>query len=144
MPITSVSILSASAAANLSAPVVLDYLSGKPVMWWATVASSVGTGDFTVQFTLDDIQITGYSTVYPQTGSPTTPPSTAAIWGSVSSGPYTTVTTSGSVGVHFSSSSIFPDGVYGFFPSPPCALRLSASATSSCPITLKVVQGTGG
>jgi len=140
MPATSVSISNASAAPTASAPVALDWRGGTPVLWQVTISSSVATGDFTVQYTLDDISLTTYSSVYPRTGSPTAYPSTTTVWAAVSSTPYTTLSTTGSAGVHFTSSTIFPDGISGVFPASPAALRLYSSATSSGIITLKVIQ----
>lgn len=142
MSVTSVSILGASTAVAASAPVVINWRGGKPVFWQVVVSSSLATGDFTVQYTLDDLQLTTYVSTYPPTGSPTA--ATANVWAAVSSNPYTTIPSTGGPGIHFASSSIFPDGVYGTFLAPPCALRLYSTATSSGILTLRVVQGDGG
>ncbi len=111
--------------------------------WSLTTNSSVGTSDFTLQASYDDIQLTTYSTIYPPTGSPTYLSSTAAVWGGISSNPYLTMATSAAP-VHFTSSTIWPDGVSGIFLAVPCALRLYSTASSSNIISLRVVQGTGG
>lgn len=146
MPQTSVTIASASAAVAASSPVVLNWRGGRPVLWQVTVSSSLATGDFTVQYTLDDVQLTTYSTVYPPVGSPTVAPSVGA-WTAVSSG-FSPTSISGSSTAntpqHFTSSTIFPDGICGTFFAPPCALRLYSTNTSSGVLILKVVQGDGG
>ena len=140
--ITSVS-LSTSAVPGPSAPIVLNWRSGKPVAWQITTNSSVATSDFTVQASYDDLQLTPYSTVYPPTGSPTYLSSVAAVWGGISSLPYLTLGTSAAP-VHFTSSALWPDGISGVFLAPPAALRLFSTASSSNIITLKVVQADGG
>ena len=139
MPITSVS-LSTSAVPGPSPTVTCNWRGGKPVFCQVTISSSVAVGDFTLQYTLDDIQLTTYSTIYPPTGSPTVAPS-VAVWAAVSSTPYTTISTTGSVGVHFTSSTIFPDGFAYTFIAPPTALRLFSTSMSSGILTLKAVQG---
>ncbi len=141
MPLTSVSITSASTG-TASAPIALNWRGGRPVLWQVVVSSSIATGDFTVQYTLDDIQLTTYSTAYPPVGSPTV--ATVNIWSALSSTPYTTVSSTGSVGIHFNSSNIFPDGISGTFLAPPCALRLFSTTISSGILTMRVVQGDGG
>jgi hypothetical protein len=138
MPITSVS-LSTGAVPGPSAPVAINWRSGKPVAWSITTNSSVAASDFTLQASYDDIQLTPYSTVYPPTGSPTYLSSVAAVWGGISSNPYLTMATSAAA-VHFTSSALFPDGISGVFLAPPAALRLFSTASSSNIITLKVVQ----
>lgn len=144
MPVTSVSIQTASAAAATSNVVVCNWRCGKPIFWNVTVSSSIALGDFTVQYTLDDIQLTTYlsSLAFPPTGSPTAA-STTVYWSAVSSNPYTTVGSTGAAGVHFNSSNIFPDGVSGTFLAPPAALRIYSTSTSSGVLTLKVIQADG-
>lgn len=142
MPNISVS-LSTSAVPGPTSPVALNYGGGRPVVWRVTTNSSVALGDFTVQYTLNDIQQTTNSSIYPPTGSPTLGTSTV-IWSAISSSPFTTVPTSGAIGVHFTSSLIWPDGVTGYFPAAPAALRLYSSAGSSNILTLTVIQGDGG
>jgi hypothetical protein len=141
MPVTSVS-LSTSAVPGPSSPIVLNWRSGRPVAWSVTTNSSLATSDFQVQATYDDIQLTPYSTVYPPTGSPTYLSSVFAVWGSISSTPYLNLGSStADAPQHFTSSTIFPDGVTGVFLAPPTALRLYSTASSSNIISLKVVQG---
>jgi hypothetical protein len=142
MPVTSVS-LSTSAVPGPSAPIVLNWRGGRPVAWFVTTSSSLATSDFQIQATYDDIQLTPYSTIYPPTGSPTYLSSVFAVWGGISSNPYLTLGTSAAP-VHFTSSTIFPDGVSGVFLAPPAALRLYSTASSSNIIMLKVVQADGG
>ena len=108
------------------------------------ISCQLATGDVTVQYTLDDVELTTYSASYAPSGGPTFDLSTATWWSIVSSTPYLTIPTTGSVGIHFNSSLIWPDGVSGTFLSPPCALRIYSTATSSCIMTLKAVQADGG
>ena len=144
MPITSVTV-SASSGAVISNPIALDWRGAKPVTWRVTTSSSVGTGDFTVQYTLNDIMLSAYSTTYPPVGVVAGLPSTIAVWSIISSYPYTTVVgATGAIGLHFNSSVIFPDGAYGFFPTAPAAMRLMSTGTSSNLLTLTVLQGEGG
>ena len=138
MPAVSVSIQSASAAVAASNAVALNWRGGRPVIWQVTVSSSVATGDFTVQYTLNDIQQTVYTATaaYPPTGSGTVAPS-GVVWAAISSAV-------GTAGTHYTSSTLFPDGLTGTFTAPPAALRIYSSATSSGVLTLSVVQGDGG
>ena len=96
--------LGAMTAANVgpSNPIALNWRSGRPVMllWRVTCSiSSVAIGDFTVQWTTHDIQLTTNSSIYPPTGSVTTSlPATTAVWSAISSTPYGNSPTSGSAG----------------------------------------------
>ena len=85
--------LGAMTAANVgpSNPIALNWRSGRPVLWRVTCSSSVAIGDFTVQWTTDDIQLTTNSSIYPPTGSVTTLPATTAVWSAISSTPYGTL-----------------------------------------------------
>ena len=84
--------LGASTAANVgpSNPIALNWRGGRPVLWRVTCSSSVAVGDFTVQWTTDDVQLTTNSSIYPGTGSVTTLPATIAVWSAISSTPYGT------------------------------------------------------
>jgi hypothetical protein len=137
--------LGAMTAANVgpSNPIALNWRSGRPVLWRITCSSSVAVGDFTLQWTTDDIQLTTNSSIYPPTGSVTTLPATTAVWSAISSTPYGTLSTSGSAGVHFTSSTIFPDGISGTFLASPAAVRLFSTNLSSHTLTLAIVQGDG-
>lgn len=125
MPYTSVTL---SSVGN-SGAIALDWMGGKPVLTQVITSSSVGTADFTVQYTLDDIMQTRSSLVY---------------WSGLSSTPYLTPTTSGAVGFHYGSSNIWPDGITFPLLAAPAALRIASTAISSNTLTLKVIQGVGG
>jgi hypothetical protein len=62
-------------------------------------------------------------------------------WGNWSSSPYLTPATSGAAGVHWTSSTIWPDGTIIPMLAPVAALRLNSTALSSNTLTLKVLQG---
>jgi len=139
MAITSVS-LSTASVPGPSAPVVLNYRQGKPVAWQVTISSSVATGDFTVQATYDDFTVTGYSTIYPPVGGPALVPA-VSVWGAISSVPYLNFGSSTADSPqHFTSSTIWPDGITGVFLASPAGLRIYSSAGSSGILVLKVVQ----
>ena len=132
-----------SSIAGPSAPIVLNWRGGRPATWRVTVSSSVAVGDWTLQWTTDDIQLTTNSSIYPPTGSVSALPSSVAVWSALSSTPYLTLPTTGSIGFHWGSSNIFPDGVSGVFLAPPAALRLFSTSLSSHVLTLAVIQGDG-
>jgi hypothetical protein len=139
--------VSASSGAVTSKPIALDWRGGKPVLWRLTTSSSLATGDYTIQYSLDDIMLSAYSTTYPPTGVVTGLPSSIGIWSGISSYPYTGVigsSTAGAPALHFTSSNIFPDGISGVFSPPPAALRLSSTNSSSNVTTLTILQGEGG
>lgn len=111
----------ASIAANL------NWIGGKPFTIHVVAGSSTMTGDFTIQYTLDDIQ---------RSSSPS--------WFNLSSNPFNQIETSPSVGVHWlSSNTAFPDGFMVNFPTPVCAVRMNSTAMSSSFMTFRVVQGEG-
>jgi hypothetical protein len=130
-----------SSIAGPSSPIVLNWRSGQPVAWRVTVSSSIAVGDWQLQSTTDDIQLTTNSSIYPPSGVVTGLPSSIAVWSALSSTPYLTVSATGSIGLHFGSSNCFPDGVSGAFLAPPAALRLFSTSLSSHVVTLAVIQG---
>lgn len=140
MPNTSVN-LSTASIPGPSTPIAINWRGGRPVFWSVTTNSSVATGDFTLQFTSDDIQLTANTSIYPPVGSPTLGTS-VAYWTALSSANNNVVSVGS--GIHFTSSTIWPDGIYGTFPAPPAALRIFSSAGSSNILTLTVLQGDGG
>ena len=107
----------------------LNWSGGRPTSVQVITSSSVGTGDFTVQYTLDDIMRVSSSLVY---------------WSGLSSASYLTAPTTGATGIHFTSSTVWPDGVFVSLLSPVGAVRLGSTALSSNTLTLKVMQGDGG
>lgn len=137
--LTSVS-LSTANVPGPSAPVLLNYRLGRPVAWQITTNSSLATSDFMLQATYDDFQLTGYSTIYPPAGGPAVVPA-VSVWGSISSLPYMWYGSSTTdAPQHFTSSTIWPDGISGVFLAPPAGLRLYSTASSSNILTLKVVE----
>jgi hypothetical protein len=121
MPYATVTLTSAST--NTSPVANLNWIGGKPTT--ATVlATSVSSGAFTLQYTLDDLQRV---------------PSTLVAWFGVSSA-------IGQIGTIFSASGAYPDGVTYTFPGPIAGLRLFSSAANNVnngPISLMVLQGEG-
>src|ERR1700740_3053463 len=117
-----------SSNAGPSVPIVLNWRGGRAATWRVTVSSSVAIGDWTLQWTTDDIQLTTNSSIYPPTGAVNGLPSSVAVWSALSSTPYLTPSASGSIGFHWGSSNIFPDGVSGVFLAPPAALRLFSTS----------------
>lgn len=107
----------ALSSVGVSAIANLNWIGGKPTTASVTPNSSTMTSDYTIQFTLDDIQ---------RSSSP--------VWVNVSSAV-------GSSGQHFTAN--FPDGATVQFLSPVAALRLSSTAMSSSGLVFKVVQGEG-
>lgn len=124
MPNTTVTLTSAST--NTSTVVALNWMGGKPTI--ATVyGTSISSGAFTIQYTLDDVM---------RSSSPT--------WFGVSSGIGLTAPSTATAGSIFSASNAYPDGVSVTLVAPICALRLKSTATNnvnSGPLTMKVVQG---
>jgi hypothetical protein len=90
-------------------------------------SSSGSSADFTVQYSLQDLQLVGGAS--------------AATWFNFSSNTYAIDSTGG---VHYSAASIFPDGVYIPLPVPVAAVRLnSTSIAASNTLTLFLLQGEG-
>lgn len=109
-----------------STPAALNWRGGKPTTL-NVVSTSAGTAiSFTVQYTLDDVQLTAAA---------------AVSWFGVSSNTYA-VDTAGAT--TFTSSTTFPDGVYVPFPGPIGAVRLNCSSNAGGQtLTMKVTQGEG-
>ena len=122
MPYASITLSSVgtSAAANL------NWRGGKPTTV-VVVSTSSGTAiSYTVQYTLDDLQLTA---------------ATAVSWFGVSSNTYSIDVGPATV---FTSSTTFPDGVYIPFPGPIGAVRMKISSNAgSQTLTMKVIQGEG-
>ena len=135
MPIASVS-LSTVGVPGPSAPVFCNWRGGRPVTLQITTSSSVATGDFTVQYSNNDLELTGYSSEYPLTGV-----SSVAIWSGLSSSP---LNNPGLQALHWTSSTIWPDGITYLLLASPAAVRLYSTGLSSNTLTLAVAQGDGG
>ena len=146
MPITSVS-LSTPSVPGPSNPIALNHRVGRPTTFQVTASSSLALGDFTVQLSLSDISnpnLITNSSIYPPVGSTGLLASSVAVWSALSSTPYTTIPATGSVGLHFNSSLIFPDGLNFSLKSPIAAIRLFSTAMSSHSLVLTACFSDGG
>lgn len=108
-----------------STPAALNWRGGKPTTLNVFSSGTGSSGSFTVQYTLDDLQLTAAA---------------AISWFGVSSNTYA-VDTAGAT--TFAASASFPDGVYIPFPGPIAAVRLNISALAAGTLTMKVAQGEG-
>lgn len=111
MPVTTLS------SVGTSGPLNLNWRGALPVTASVTLGSTTMTTDFTLQFTLDDLQLNS---------SPVWLGWAATVGASVS---------------HFSSANA-DAGIAFVFQNPIAGLRLSSTAISASTITLKVIQGT--
>lgn len=103
---------------GVSAAINLDWRGSKPVTAVVTLGSTTMTTDFTIQYTLDDLQLTATQT-----------------W--ISAGSST-----GAAATHFSSANADAAVTMGFA-YPIAALRLSSTAISASSLTMKAIQGAG-
>ena len=110
--------IGASPAANL------NWIGGKVTTLSALTTAS--SGDFTIQYTLDDLQRVGGSSL--------------ATWSNLSTDPYTTLPSSAVAGIHYTASNYVSDGVLFFLPGPVGAVRLNSTSLLGT-VTLKVMQG---
>ena len=120
--------LTTAVSSNAGASTVcnLNWIGGKPT---TVVVYSTNTGSsiaFNVQYTLDDVQRIGGSSL--------------ALWQNLSSGYSDTGITQGT-GATFGSSSIVNDGMIFSFLSPVAAVRLNSTSMNGGPLILKVIQG---
>ncbi len=118
MPYQTVTLSSANVPGQ-SGVAALSWRSGQPTTV-AIYGSTGQTSTFNLQYTMDDVQLIGGSSL--------------AQWASVSSAV-------GTAGTVFTSSTITPDGLFWQFLTPIAALRLSSTALSSGPLIMKVIQG---
>jgi hypothetical protein len=112
MPTTTLS------SVGTSNPVNLNWRGSKPITAVVTLGSTTLTTDFTVQFTLDDLQL-----------------SSSPVWIALGS-------STGSSATHFSSANADSPVVIGLL-YPVAGLRISSTALSSSTLTLKALQGEG-
>lgn len=112
MPTTTLS------SVGTSPPINLNWRGSKPITAMVTLGSTTLTADFTVQFTLDDLQL-----------------SSSPVWVGLGS-------STGSSATHFSSANADSPVVIGFL-YPIAGLRISSTALSSSSLTLKALQGEG-
>ena len=103
---------------GVSNPINLDWRGGKPVTCVVTIGSSTMTADYTLEFTVDDLQLDSTPT-----------------WTGISSAIGSSIT-------HFSSAT-FAAGITMTFLNPIAGLRISSTAISSSSITMKTLQGVG-
>jgi hypothetical protein len=106
-----------------SSPLALDWRRAKPVGISVTASSSFAC-DFTIQYSFDDLQLIGGSSL--------------AKWVITSSA-------IGQPGQHFLSSTAYPDGVQYTFTNPIAAVRLGSTAQTAMGVgntlTMRVMQG---
>jgi len=110
-------------SAGVSRACNIDWMANLATTAAFTVSASGSATDFTLQYTLDDLQ---------RSSSP--------VWFSVSSAP-------GSSAQHFSNTTTFDNGgIVVPFSYPIAGLRLSSTTLSSAAqsITLRILQGAGG
>jgi len=112
MPTTTLS------SVGVSNPINLDWRGSKPITALVTLGSTTMTADFTIQFTLDDLQLVS---------SPT--------WVAIGS-------STGSSATHFSSANADTAVTVGFL-YPIAGLRISSTALSSSSLRLTTLQGEG-
>jgi len=122
MPYQTITLSSASVPGQ-SGVVALNWRAGNPTSV-AVYPSTTGTqtSAFTIQYTMDDLQLVGGTSL--------------ALWANVSSA-------IGSSGTIFTSTAS-AEGVFYSFLTPIAALRLSSTALSSGSLTMKVIQNSAG
>lgn len=121
MPYTTVALTSQST--TTSTPVALSWMSGRPTTV-SVIATSLSTGSFTIQYTLDDIQRVSSGSV---------------AWQICSSGFGATFPSTSLAGTIFVASNAYPDGVSYTFLGPIGAVRIGSSTPTS--LTMRVMQG---
>jgi hypothetical protein len=121
--------LTSAAVPGASTACALNWRSGRPATISVLTNSSVGVGDFTINYSLDDLMLTASSLV---------------AWSGISSASFVTPPTTGAAAIHFTSSTIWPDGVLISLLPAVAAVRLNSTALSSNTLTLKVLQPEGG
>jgi len=114
-----------------SAPAALNWRGGKPSTVVVSAASSQAAGDFYVQFTLDDLQLVGGTSL--------------AKWFGFSSNTYSV---ENAPALHYNASAVFPGSsnaecVFIPLPSPIGAVRINSSGISAGSLVMKVIQGEG-
>jgi hypothetical protein len=122
MPIATISLTSAST--TTSAAVALNWTGGRPVSVATTMPSTTGSVDFTLQFTLQDIQRSGIG-------------SSQAVWFNFGSS---------GLGTHYSTANLDVGGAGPTFTflGPIAGVRLQSTNISSGPLTAFILEGDGG
>jgi hypothetical protein len=122
MPLATILLTSANAT-GISAAANLNWRGGKPVNVWVCANSTATVASFRLQYTLDDLQLVGGTSV--------------ALWAGVSSA-------IGQPAQDFNAATPGLDGTQFQFLSPIGAFRItSTTGISSGPLIMKVMQGEG-
>lgn len=109
-----------------SPPVNLNWIGGKPTTLTVSASATGLVGTVIVQYSLDDSQRISSSLIS---------------WYGFSSNTYSIDALQATV---YTTSTIFPDGIYVPIPTPVAAVRMNSSAlAASTTLTMKVVQGEG-
>jgi hypothetical protein len=134
--------LSTSAVPGASTPLSVNHVGGKPWSALVTTASSSGTGDFTVQVSMQEPTSSALFTSSGPLAAPTWSNITAA---NGAAGLSTSqVSAAGYLSLHFNSSTIDTTAgvlVWGSYPI--AGIRIASTALSSTTLTLTFLQGVG-
>jgi hypothetical protein len=112
-----------ASSSGFSAPVALDWLSGKPVSVLLNNLSSLSSGTLGLQFTMDDLMLSSSPGWLDYIG--------------------TYLSSVANTAVVYTSSLVYPEGVLIAFTGPVAAVRMSVSNISSGSVSMKVIQGSG-
>jgi hypothetical protein len=134
MPYGTVTLSSGNLGASTAIPLNGSF-GGKPFRLLATTNPSVAIGDFTIAYTLQPIT----SSNAPTSVAPTWTNFTAADFGISSA----VASSAWYQAVHFTSSTIFPDGVSWCSQFPVNGVRLNSTSLSSNSISLTALQSEG-
>jgi hypothetical protein len=128
MPYQTVLATTASTGGPVNPPAVLSWRSGLPTSI-SVQCTSLSSGTFSIQATLDDLQLVGGSS--------------NAMWFGLSSGVSTTFPSTAIAATVFNASNVYPDSVFYTLLGPVAAVRLTVTGTSvvGAPWTMKVMQG---
>ena len=142
MPYSFVTLSTGSVPGN-STGMSVNWRGGKPWAALLTISSSAGTGDFTIQYTLQDLTSSGIPTSSAVgLPGPTWVPLTAANGAAGLSSAQ--VSSQGYVALHYSVPNIDIAGgmlVWGSYPI--AGIRIASTAMSSNTLTLTLLQGEG-
>jgi hypothetical protein len=136
-----VTTLSTAAVPGNSSPLSVNWRGGKPFRVTVNTASSSGIGDFTIQWSAQDLTSSGIPTSSAiGLPGPTWLNLTAADFGISSA----VVSSAGYASLHFQSSTVDPAaGITWNSNSPIAAIRINSTALSSTTLTLTLNQGEG-
>jgi hypothetical protein len=131
--------LSTPAVPGNSSALSVNWRGWKPFRVAVTTSSSVATGDFTIQYALADLNSSAIQTSSGSLPGPSWLNLTAAEFGISSA----VTSSAGYQGLHFTSSTIFPDGVGWRTDAPVAGVRINSTALSSNTLTMALLQGEG-